>query len=92
MRSFLATVPPISRIYSPGAIHRGITSYIWAEVLDKDAFNAFVETSLFDPATALSFRENILEMGGSVEEMEMYRNFRGQDPTIEPLLKGRGLN
>ena len=75
-----------------GGYSSGYYSYIWAEVLDKDAFNAFVETSLYDAETALSFRENILEKGGSVEEMEMYRNFRGQEPTIEPLLKGRGLD
>ncbi len=74
-----------------GGYSSGYYSYIWAEVLDKDAFNAFQETSLFDGKTALAFRQNILEKGGSVEEMEMYLNFRGQDPTIEPLLKGRGL-
>lgn len=75
-----------------GGYSAGYYSYIWAEVLDKDAFNAFLETSLFDQTTALSFRENILEKGGSVEEMEMYVNFRGSEPTIEPLLSGRGLN
>ncbi len=75
-----------------GGYSAGYYSYMWSEVLDKDAFNAFVETSLFDQATATSFRENILEKGGSVEEMEMYVNFRGAEPTIEPLLKGRGLN
>lgn len=80
-----------SHIFS-GGYSSGYYSYIWAEVLDKDAFNAFLETSLFDQATALSFRQNILEKGGSVEEMEMYMNFRGKEPTIEPLLKGRGLN
>jgi peptidyl-dipeptidase Dcp len=69
----------------------GYYSYIWAEVLDKDAFNAFLETSLYDQNTATAFRTNILEKGGSVEEMEMYLNFRGTEPTIEPLLKGRGL-
>ncbi len=74
-----------------GGYSAGYYSYIWAEVLDKDAFNAFLETSLFDSKTALSFRENILEKGGSVDEMEMYMNFRGKEPTIEPLLKGRGL-
>ncbi|MEN8157720.1 MAG: M3 family metallopeptidase [Bacteroidota bacterium] len=74
-----------------GGYSAGYYSYIWAEVLDKDAFNAFRETSLFDNETALSFRENILEKGGSVKEMEMYLNFRGKEPTIEPLLKGRGL-
>ncbi|MCD4710925.1 MAG: M3 family metallopeptidase [Bacteroidales bacterium] len=75
-----------------GGYSAGYYSYMWSEVLDKDAFNAFVETSLFDQATATSFRENILEKGGSLEEMEMYLNFRGTEPTIEPLLKGRGLN
>ena len=75
-----------------GGYSAGYYSYMWSEVLDKDAFNAFVETSLFDQATATSFRENILEKGGSLEEMEMYVNFRGAEPTIEPLLNGRGLN
>jgi peptidyl-dipeptidase Dcp len=74
-----------------GGYSAGYYSYIWAEVLDKDAFNAFVETSLFDQTVATSFRKNILEKGGSVEEMEMYLNFRGKEPTIEPLLEGRGL-
>ena len=74
-----------------GGYSAGYYSYIWAEVLEKDAFNAFLETSLFDTKTALAFRENILEKGGSAEEMEMYLNFRGAEPTIGPLLKGRGL-
>jgi peptidyl-dipeptidase Dcp len=80
-----------SHIFS-GGYSAGYYSYIWAEVLDKDAFNAFVETSLFDSATALAFRENILEKGGSEEEMTMYLKFRGKEPTIDPLLEGRGLN
>ena len=75
-----------------GGYSAGYYSYIWSEVLDKDAFNAFRETSLFDSKTALAFRENILEKGGSMDEMEMYVNFRGKEPTIEPLLEGRGLN
>jgi peptidyl-dipeptidase Dcp len=75
-----------------GGYSAGYYSYLWSEVLDKDAFNAFVETSLFDQATATSFRENILEKGGSMEEMEMYVNFRGAEPTIDALLEGRGLN
>lgn len=74
-----------------GGYSAGYYSYIWAEVLDKDAFNVFNEKGLFDQATAKAFRENILEKGGSVEEMEMYRNFRGREPSIEPLLMGRGL-
>jgi peptidyl-dipeptidase Dcp len=75
-----------------GGYSAGYYSYMWSEVLDKDAFNAFLETSLFDQATATSFRKNILEKGGSMDEMEMYMNFRGAAPTIEPLLKGRGLD
>ena len=74
-----------------GGYSAGYYSYIWAEVLDKDAFNAFVETSLFDQEVATSFRQNILEKGSSEEEMRMYIKFRGKEPTIEPLLKGRGL-
>jgi peptidyl-dipeptidase Dcp len=78
-------------IFSGDDYAAGYYSYIWAEVLDKDAFNAFLETSLYDQKTAMAFRENILEKGGSVDEMEMYVKFRGREPTIEPLLKGRGL-
>jgi peptidyl-dipeptidase Dcp len=74
-----------------GGYSAGYYSYIWAEVLDKDAFNAFKETSLFDQKVATSFRQNILEKGGSEDEMEMYIHFRGKKPTIEPLLEGRGL-
>jgi len=80
-------------IFSGGSGYSaGYYSYLWSEILDKDAFNAFVETSLFDQTTALAFRENILEKGGSMDEMEMYINFRGAEPTIDPLLKGRGLD
>jgi len=78
-------------IFSGGDYAAGYYSYIWAEVLDKDAFNAFLETSLYDQKTAMAFRVNILEKGGSEDEMEMYVKFRGREPTIEPLLKGRGL-
>lgn len=74
-----------------GGYSAGYYSYMWSEVLDKDAFNAFVENGLFDQETATSFRTNILEKGGSLDEMEMYVNFRGQEPTIDPLLEGRGL-
>jgi len=70
----------------------GYYSYIWAAVLDADAFQAFKETSLFDKATATSFRENVLSKGGTEEAMELYKKFRGREPQIEPLLKRRGLN
>jgi peptidyl-dipeptidase Dcp len=79
-----------SHIFS-GGYSAGYYSYKWAEVLDADAFEAFKETSLFDPATALSYRENILEKGGSEDPMELYKKFRGREPSIEPLLKRDGL-
>lgn len=74
-----------------GGYSAGYYSYIWSGVLDTDAFEAFKETSLFDQETALSFRKNILEVGGTAEPMELYQRFRGRKPSIEPLLKKRGL-
>ncbi len=74
-----------------GGYSAGYYSYIWAEVLDSDAFEAFRETSLFDRATALSFRKNILEKGGTEDPMVLYKRFRGREPSIEPLLRKRGL-
>jgi peptidyl-dipeptidase Dcp len=74
-----------------GGYSAGYYSYIWAAVLDSDAFEAFKETSLFDQATARSFRTNILERGDSEDPMVLYKRFRGREPRIEPLLKKRGL-
>lgn len=79
-------------IFSGGEYAAGYYSYIWSEVLDSDAFAAFVEKgNIFDKATALSFRKNILEKGNSVDPQVMYKNYRGRDASIEPLLKKRGL-
>ncbi|MDR1544967.1 MAG: M3 family metallopeptidase [Prevotellaceae bacterium] len=70
----------------------GYYSYLWTEWLAKDAFELFLERGdVFDPATAKSFKENILEKGSSGDLMELYRKFRGQNPSIEPMLKSRGL-
>ncbi|HYN01676.1 MAG TPA: M3 family metallopeptidase [Vicinamibacteria bacterium] len=74
-----------------GGYSAGYYSYIWAEVLDADAFQVFVEKGLFDPATARSFRANILERGGSEDAMTLYVRFRGREPSVEPLLAKRGL-
>jgi peptidyl-dipeptidase Dcp len=60
--------------------------------LDADAFEAFKENGLFDPATAKAFRQNILERGGSADPMALYRAFRGRDPEVQALLRNRGLN
>jgi len=69
----------------------GYYSYLWAEVLDKDAFELFKQKGIFDQSTAASFRRNILEKGGSDEPMDLYRRFRGADPDPSALLKSRGL-
>jgi peptidyl-dipeptidase Dcp len=75
-----------------GAYSSGYYSYIWAAVLDADAFEAFEEKGLFDQATATSFRKNILEKGGSEDPMVLYKRFRGRGPKVDALLKRRGLN
>jgi peptidyl-dipeptidase Dcp len=82
--------PYFSHIFS-GGYSSGYYSYIWAEVLDADAFEAFKETSLFDRKTALAFRKNILEKGGTEDPMSLYKQFRGAEPKVDPLLKRRGL-
>ena len=69
----------------------GYYSYLWAEVLDKDAFELFMEKGIFDPATAKSFKENILEKGGSEDPMVLYKAFRGAEPDPDALLRARGL-
>jgi peptidyl-dipeptidase Dcp len=77
----------------PGGYSSGYYSYIWAAVLDADAFEAFLEKgNIFDQEVATSFRKNVLERGGTEEAMKLYVNFRGKTPGIEPLLKNRGLN
>lgn len=75
-----------------GGYAAGYYGYIWSEVLDCDAFEAFKETSLFDQKTANAFRKSVLEVNGTADYMSMYINFRGREPRIEPLLKNRGLN
>ena len=74
-----------------GGYAAGYYAYLWAERLDADAFSAFEEKGLFDEATATAFRKNILEKGGSDDPMKLYVAFRGQEPSIEPMLKNRGL-
>ncbi len=74
-----------------GGYSAGYYSYLWAEVLDKDAFELFKEKGIYDKETAMSFRRNVLEMGGSEEPMVLYKRFRGADPDSGALLRGRGL-
>ena len=74
-----------------GGYSAGYYSYLWAEVLDKDAFELFKQKGIFDKETAMSFRHNVLEMGGSDEPMDLYKRFRGADPDASALLRARGL-
>lgn len=75
-----------------GGYSAGYYGYLWAEVLDADAFQAFKETGdVFNPAKAKAFRSEILEKGGIYEAMDMYKKFRGHEPTIDALLENRGL-
>ena len=75
-----------------GGYAAGYYSYIWAEVLDCDAFQAYKETGdIFNPEVASKFRKYVLTPGGIDDAMDMYVNFRGKQPSIDPLLENRGL-
>ena len=75
-----------------GGYTAGYYSYIWAEVLDADAYQAYKETGdIFNQEVAAKFREYVLTPGGIDDAMDMYKNFRGKEPNTEPLLKNRGL-
>ena len=82
--------PYFNHVFS-GGYAVGYYSYLWAEVLDADGFEAFRENGIFDEATGRSFRKNILEMGGSEEPMTLYKRFRGAEPNPNALLRNRGL-
>lgn len=83
---------PYFRHVFGGGYAAGYYAYIWAEVLDADAYAAFGEAGdIFDPKVAASFRSHVLERGGAAPPMDLYRAFRGRDPEIGPLLERRGL-
>lgn len=85
------TSPQFNHIFS-GGYAAGYYSYKWAEVLDADAFDEFKTHGIFDQATAKRFRTNILEKGGSENPAELYRKFRGKDPSIDALLRRDGID
>lgn len=82
--------PQFNHIFS-GGYAAGYYSYKWAEVLDADAFALFKQNGIFDKATADSFKTNILMKGGTENPAELYRRFRGQDPSIDALLIRDGI-
>ena len=79
-----------SHIFS-GGYAAGYYGYKWAEVLDADAFAKFKEDGIFNPATARSFKENILMKGSTEHPMTLYKRFRGSEPTIDALLARDGI-
>jgi len=85
-----AMSPTFSHIFS-GGYAAGYYSYKWAEVLDADAYSVFSKNGIFDTKTASSFRKNVLMKGGSEHPMVLYKKFRGQEPTIDALLKRNGI-
>ncbi|MDX9920332.1 MAG: M3 family metallopeptidase [Paludibacter sp.] len=85
-----AMSPTFSHIFS-GGYAAGYYSYKWAEVLDADAYSVFVKNGIFDKKTAASFRQHVLVPGGTEHPMVLYKRFRGQEPTIDALLKRHGI-
>lgn len=80
-----------NHVFGSSGYSAGYYSYLWAEVLDKDAFELFKQKGIFDSETSMSFRHNVLEAGGSEEPMVLYKRFRGADPDAGALLRARGL-
>ena len=74
-----------------GGYSSGYYSYKWAEVLDADAFEYFKENGIFNKEIAEKFKDNILSQGGTVHPMKLYKQFRGQEPQVDPLLRRAGL-
>jgi peptidyl-dipeptidase Dcp len=84
--------PYFSHIFA-GGYSAGYYAYLWSEILDADGFTAFRESGdIFNPALAQRLKENVYQAGGRRDADELYRQFRGQDPSIDPLLEIRGLN
>ena len=84
--------PYFRHIFGSDGYAAGYYTYLWAEVLDSDGFEHFKGTGIFDPATAASFKANVLEAGGSADPMELYVKFRGREPHVDALLRNRGLD
>jgi peptidyl-dipeptidase Dcp len=84
--------PHFAHVFSGDGYSAGYYSYMWSEVMDADAFDAFREAGdAFDPETARRLETSILAAGGSQEADALYRAFRGRMPGVEPMLRGRGL-
>lgn len=83
--------PYFKHIFGSDGYASGYYTYLWAEVLDTDGFELFKEKGIFDPETAASFKRNVLEAGGSEDPMVLFKRFRGHEPSVDALLRHRGL-
>lgn len=83
--------PYFKHIFGSDGYAAGYYTYLWAEVLDADGFELFQEKGVFDPETAKSFKENVLMAGDTEDPMVLYTRFRGKEPSVDALLRGRGL-
>lgn len=83
--------PYFKHIFGSDGYASGYYTYLWAEVLDTDGFELFEQKGIFDPETATSFKKNVLEAGGSEDPMVLYIRFRGHKPSVDALLRNRGL-
>ena len=96
-RVAVAPAAPFNRMHASfshifaGGYAAGYYSYKWAEVLAADAFEAFEQAGVFDPATAARFLDSILARGGSLDAMDAFVRFRGRQPDVRPLLKQTGI-
>ena len=84
--------PYFKHVFGGEQYASGYYTYMWAEVLDCDGFDLFVQNGIFDKATADSLRKNILETGGSEDPMTLFVRFRGQAPTPDALMRKYGLD
>jgi oligopeptidase A len=97
-REVAVLLPPVynrfphafSHIFA-GGYSAGYYSYKWAEVLSADAYEAFAERGVLDPATGARFRDEVLAVGGSRPAMDSFRAFRGREPQVEALLRHSGM-
>jgi peptidyl-dipeptidase Dcp len=84
--------PHFAHVFAGDGYSSGYYSYMWSEVMDADAFEAFEEAGgAFDPDMARKLEQFILSKGGSEDAQELYLKFRGRMPGVDALLKGRGL-
>lgn len=97
-RQVAVLIPPAFNRFQHGFAHifaggyaAGYYSYKWAEVLSADAFSRFEEEGIFNPDTGRNFLHNILEMGGSAEPMDLFKQFMGREPSIDALLRHSGI-